>query len=66
MKFLKNRKREVLSSIFAFKDHSTLTSYVSKLNRSVILLSTDRHDDAIEDEYKHKPEIILDYNRCEG
>ena len=37
-----------------------------KLNKSVILLSTDRHDDAIEDEYKHKPVIILDYNRCKG
>lgn len=32
----------------------------------MILLSTERHDDACEAEFQHKPEIILDYNACKG
>src|SRR5688572_5313520 len=39
-----SRQREVLSSIFCFEDQLTMTSYVPKRNKAVILLSTMHHD----------------------
>lgn len=51
------------SSIFGFQDNATLVSYVSKKNKSVILLSTNHPDATISDGPKQKPQIILDYNK---
>ena len=66
IEFLKSGSREVYSSIFGFSEHLRLNSYVPKSNKSVILLSSERHDDECEGEYRHKPEIILEYNHCKG
>lgn len=56
------RDREISSSIFAFHDNVTLTSYVPKRNKAVILLSTMHHDAAIDHDKDDKPEIITFYN----
>ena len=62
--FLKSKSRMLLSSLFVFKDFLTLTSYVPKKNKSVILLSTHHHLDEIEyDNFQNKPEIIHFYNK---
>lgn len=59
--FLPNRKRTVFSSIFGFNKETTLVSYVPKLNKSVILLSTEHHNKKLSD-IDSKPEIIEFYN----
>jgi len=42
-----------------------LTSYVSRKNKTVILLST-MHDKGSFDNFTKKPEIIIDYNSTKG
>jgi hypothetical protein len=42
---LKNNKRIIGSSNFAFKDFLTLVSYVPKKNKAVILVSTKHHEE---------------------
>ncbi len=54
------------SSIFCFDRQLTLVSYVPKKAHAVILLSSLHHDQAIVDEEKNKPEIILYYNNTKG
>lgn len=67
IQFLANKGREVLSSEFAFKDYTTLVSYVPKKNKAVVLLSTMHHDKSIDSQSpKKKPEIILQYNKTKG
>ena len=63
--FLKDNKRTVGSSIFAFKNYLTLVSFVPKKNKAVILVSSKHHEAAI-NETKGKPENICDYNRFKG
>lgn len=63
--FLKSKTRSEKSSLFAFKDYLTLTSYVPKKNKSVILISSKHHDDKI-DSTSGKPQIIIDYNKFKG
>jgi hypothetical protein len=63
--FLKSNSRTVESSLFAFKDYLTLTSYVPKKNKSVILISTNHHKGDI-DIKTNKPEIIIEYNSYKG
>lgn len=63
--FLKNSKRAIGSSIFAFKDHLSIVSYVPKKNKSVILVSSKHHEEKI-NENEQKPEIIIDYNKNKG
>ena len=63
--FLKNNKRALESSFFAFKDHLTLVSYVPKQNKAVILVSTKHHNDKT-DPFTKKPVIIMDYNKFKG
>jgi hypothetical protein len=65
LSFLKIKLRKVGSSLFAFKDSLTLVSFVSKKNKSVILISTNHHDIKI-DNVSQKPEIIMDYNKYKG
>ncbi|KAJ4434657.1 hypothetical protein ANN_23222 [Periplaneta americana] len=67
IQFLANKGREVLSSEFAFKDYTTLVSYVPKKNKAVVLLSAMHHDKSIDSQSpKKKPEIILQYNKTKG
>lgn len=63
--FLPNKEREINSSIFVFQEDCTLVSYCPKKNKSVILLSSMHHDDAIDKETgdAKKPEIITMYNK---
>lgn len=61
-------KRPEKSSMFAFTEDMTMVSYIPKLNRQVILLSTLHHDDSIDIESGEdtKPEIITFYNSTKG
>jgi len=59
-------RREVHSSIFVFSGDITLTSYVPKLNKSVVLLSTMHHDDTVDASRDNKPDMILFYNATKG
>jgi len=58
---LKNRKREVNSTIFGFAGEQSLVSYVPKPGKAVLLLSTLHHDMTVTGDQK-KPEAILHYN----
>ena len=60
--FLPEGKKNVFSSIFGFNKEKTLVSYVPKVNKAVILLSTEHHDKKIT-ENDCKPEIIIFYNK---
>ena len=64
-RIFEKKKRAIGSSIFAFKDHLSLVSYVPKKNKSVILVSSKHHEEKI-NENKQKPEIIIDYNKNKG
>lgn len=63
--FLSNINKKVGSSMFAFHDYLTLTSFVPKSNKAVLLISTHHHDNKIDDE-TNKPQIIIDYNKRKG
>ena len=53
--------RDVHGTLFGFHDQLTLVSYVPKPAKSVIVISSMRHDKAVEGDQK-KPQIILHYN----
>ena len=63
--FLASKERHVDTSIFAFDNFLTLTSFVPKPNKSVILLSTKYHDSTIDIATK-KSQIIMFYNNNKG
>ncbi|KAL7383412.1 hypothetical protein ABVT39_010100 [Epinephelus coioides] len=63
---LRVRRREVLSSIFAFTQTHILVSYIPKRGKNFVLLSTKHWALEISGEEKRKPQIILDYNCCKG
>jgi hypothetical protein len=63
--FLKNPSRPEETSIFAFHNQITLSSFVPKKNKAVILVSTHHHNNAIDIETK-KPQMIIDYNKLKG
>ena len=63
--FLKDTKRPVGTSLFAFQSELTLASYVPKKDKAVILVSKMHHDPEI-DEETNKPKMILDYNKLKG
>ena len=56
-----NKRRPVGSTLFGFDKDTTLVSYVPKMSKSVLLVSTMHHDDKI-DEQTGKPDIILYYS----
>ena len=60
-----SRERELYSSLHGFNKELTLVSYVTHVNRAVILLSSQHHDAKIDErnKKKQKPEIITYYNR---
>jgi hypothetical protein len=60
-----NSRRPEHSSIFGFSDQITLVSYVPKVGKSVMALSTMHHDKTIEGSLS-KPEIIHHYNACKS
>lgn len=61
------RGRAAKTSKFAFDVSFTLTSYIPKLRKNVIVLFSPHHDATISDEaFDFKPEIILYYNRTKG
>ena len=64
-KFLPQRERAELSSLFGFEGDKTLVSFVPKKDKAVILLST-MHRDAAVDRETSKPDIILFYNQTKG
>ncbi|KAJ4431798.1 hypothetical protein ANN_20403 [Periplaneta americana] len=62
------KRREQFSSIFGFQDRLTLTSYVPKPRKVVLVASTMHYDDAIDPDTREekKPEIIMFYNATKG
>ena len=65
IEFRPNKEREVASSLHGFHKHLTLVSYVPKIKRSVILLSSEHHL-GLCDENNNKPDIIQFYNKTKG
>lgn len=63
--FLPDKNKEIKSSIFGFQKECTIVSYCPKKNKSVILISSMHHDNAIDVETgdAKKPEIITMYNQ---
>ena len=58
------KSREPKSSTFGFDEQLTMTSYVPKRNKAVILLSIMHHDvSIIDDDAQKRPEIIHFYNK---
>ncbi|KAL4101127.1 hypothetical protein QTP88_021147 [Uroleucon formosanum] len=63
--FISEKNRQVGSSLSGFQNDMSLTSYVTKKKKCVIILST-MHDTVDIDPDTHKPETILDYNSTKG
>ena len=58
------KSREPKSSTYSFDEQLTMTSYVLKRNKAVMLLSSMHHDvSIIEDEAQKRPKIIHFYNK---
>jgi len=55
-----------MSSIFCFDGQLTLTSYVPKKNKAVILLSSMHHGADIDVNDINKPEIVIHYKNTES
>ena len=65
IEFQSNKNREVGSSLFGFQNDLTIVSFVPKLNKVVLLLSSKHHDNQV-DNQTGKPTVILDYNKTKG
>lgn len=63
--FLPNKSRTIGSSLFGFQKQISITSYVPKKNKSVILLSS-MHDNNLVNSDTNKPEVIHFYNSNKG
>lgn len=61
--FLPSTKREIESSLFVFNDFMSLSSYVPKKNRAVVLISSHHHSNSIDVENAKKPSMITFYNK---
>lgn len=68
LQFRKFTKRELYSSIFAFRENMTLVSYASKKNKNVLALSTMHYGNDIDPSSgeQKKPDIITLYNVTKG
>ena len=62
LEFLPHKHRRVHDCLFGFNRFTTIVSYVPKINKSVILISSAHHNQDI-DESSSKPQMILDYNK---
>jgi len=61
--FAPSKTREEFSSVFGFHEKiESLCSYVPKKNKAVIMLS-NIHTEAVANDAKKKPEVILFYNK---
>ncbi|KAG5887411.1 hypothetical protein JTB14_024610 [Gonioctena quinquepunctata] len=63
--FLPNKRREVESTLYGFREQSTMISYVGKKNKATVLIST-MYDRIFTDPETKKPEIIAYYNANKG
>lgn len=59
-------KRPTQTSMFGFQDKCTIVSYIPKLKKVVLLMSTMHYEDDTLDQQTGKPNIILDYNSTKG
>ncbi|XP_055336857.1 piggyBac transposable element-derived protein 1-like [Paramacrobiotus metropolitanus] len=64
--FLPSRERAEFSSLFGFTKEAALVSYVPKIGKAVILLSTHHRDAAVETTSDKKPVIITTYNETKA
>lgn len=66
--FTNGKIRQPFSSMFGFREEATLVSYVPKKNKTVLLVSSMHHDDAIDSKTgeKTKPEIVTFYNQTKS
>ena len=64
--FFLSSRREVNSSTFDFQRNMTLTSYVSKKNKALLILSSMHYDAEVTDDDIRKPNINLFYNQTKG
>jgi len=60
------KSRPLYSSVFGFDEAKTLVSYVPRMNKGCILISTEHHSSAINIDNNMKPEIIEFYNQTKG
>lgn len=60
------RKRQLLSSLFAFSHPISMVSYKSNSGRNVILLSTQHNDNTIIADEQLKPEMVHYYNNTKA
>ncbi|XP_065093400.1 piggyBac transposable element-derived protein 4-like [Ochlerotatus camptorhynchus] len=60
--FLPSKSRKEHSSLIGHKKRLTLTSYVPKKHKAVLVLSSNPHIRGISFSEKHKPNIVLHYN----
>jgi len=65
VEFKAAKTRKVESAVFGFQNELTLVSYVPKVKKAVILVSTNHHERNI-NALSNKPEIIMDYNKFKG
>lgn len=63
--FLPNNKRPEGSTIYEFREEHTLISYVGKVGKATVLVSS-MHDRRFTDPSTSKPEIISYYNANNG
>jgi hypothetical protein len=63
--FMANSTREKGSSLFGFSDRLTMTSFVPKKKKAVIVLSTMHNDNEV-DQASGKPAMTLDYNKTKA
>lgn len=66
IEFKPNKEREVFSSIYGFNSYLSIVSYVPKVKKSVILLSSHHHYIGNENTESKKPDIITFYNKNKG
>lgn len=59
--FKPSRHRQIESSIFGFTQNITMSSYVPKKNKAVVMISSMHHTASVDQNTK-KPEMILYYN----
>jgi hypothetical protein len=63
--FIANSTREKGSSLFGFIDRLTMTSFVPKKKKPLIVLSTMHNDNEV-DQASGEPAMILDYNKTKA
>lgn len=63
--FLSNKRREVGTTLYGFREESTIISYVGKKTKATLLISS-MHDRVFTDPETQKPEIVAYYNEHKG